>query len=190
MANALTAVRLLLVLPFGILTAGGGEGGAAVMAAVLFVAAIATDLLDGRVARRTNTASAFGGTFDHATDWLFVMSGLIAGATRGVFPWVLPALVAMAFGQYFIDSRWLSPGPGLRRSQLGRYNGILYFAPLGGDILVRLGLRFLRPVLTIVSWLLVLSTVVSICQRLLYLRGSRGKGPSLPVEERSTRSSH
>lgn len=190
MANALTGLRLLLVLPFGILTAEGAGGRAAVMAAVIFIVAIATDLLDGRVARRTNTASAFGGTFDHTTDFLFVMSGLIAGATRDVFPWVLPGLVATAFGQYFIDSHWLSPRPGLRRSQLGRYNGILYFTPLGGDILVRLGFWFLRPLLTIVCWLLVLSTVVSICQRLSYLRGSRAKGPSLRVEERSARSSH
>ena len=178
MANALTALRLVLIFPFAILMAGGGGGRAALALAIIFLVAIATDLLDGRVARRTNTATTFGGTFDHTTDFLFVMAGLIAGATRGAFPWVLPAIIATAFAQYFVDSRWLSRGAGLRGSQLGRYNGILYFAPLGGDILVRLGVWFLQPLVAVACWLLVVSTVVSIGQRLSYLRGSRVPDPS------------
>src|SRR5207302_11176960 len=113
------------------------------------------------------TASAAGGTFDHTVDFLFVTSGLAAGASRGAFPWLLPILVAIAFAQYVVDSYWLHRDRRLRTSRLGRYNGILYFAPLGGDILIRLGLTFLQPLLPILAWTLVDSTLISTAVRML-----------------------
>ena len=166
MAHALTAVRLLLTVPIGLLMASGDDR-APVAAACALIVAIATDLLDGPVARRSGTASAFGGVFDHTTDCLFVVCGLAGGVTRGAFPWLLPTLVAAAFAQYLVDSYWLHRHRRLRGSRLGRYNGILYFVPLCGDTLVRLGLEFLRPAVLLVCWLLVLSTVVSMTQRLI-----------------------
>ena len=66
-----------------------------------------------------------------------------------------------------IDSYWVHRQAKLRGSKLGRYNGILYFVPSIMDILIRMGLRFLDPLLTILVWLLVLSTLVSMAQRLL-----------------------
>src|SRR6266852_3657899 len=126
MANALTTIRLLLVLPFAWLMAAPDARHAA-RAAVILAAAIITDLLDGQIARRRGTASAAGQLFDHTTDVLFVISGLVAGAGRGAFPWILPVLVAAAFAQYVIDSYFLDRARQLRASRLGRYNGILYF---------------------------------------------------------------
>jgi hypothetical protein len=38
------------------------------------------------------------------------------------------------------------------------------------DILIRMGLRLLDPLLTILVWLLVLSTLVSMAQRLMFRR--------------------
>jgi phosphatidylglycerophosphate synthase len=181
-ANLLTAIRLLLVVPTALLIAADHPR-AAVLAAIAIVIAIATDLADGPVARRTGTASPMGGTFDHTTDFLFVVSGMAGGVSRGVFPWILPALVVTAFVQYAVDSRWLQKGKGLRGSRLGRYNGILYFVPICGDTLVRLGLAFLRPGVTLVCWLLVVSTVVSIGQRAWALRQARRTVPGLPSEE-------
>jgi phosphatidylglycerophosphate synthase len=176
MAHALTTARLLLVIPFALLMAQGDPYHAAVAAFVL-VAAIATDLLDGVVARRRGTASAAGGAFDHTTDCLFVTAGLAAGATRAAFPWVLPVLVAAAFAQYVVDSYWLHRGRSLRTSRLGRWNGILYFAPLGGDIVVRLGVSGLRPVLASVVWALVTSTVISMGERLWAVAALRRRAP-------------
>jgi hypothetical protein len=98
---------------------------------------------------------------------LFVTSGLAAGATRGAFPWILPVLVGTAFAQYVVDSYWVDRARRLRPSRLGRYNGVLYFVPLGGDLLVRLGSSSLRPAVTAVAWLLVASTLVSIGDRLI-----------------------
>jgi cardiolipin synthase (CMP-forming) len=165
MANTLTSLRLILTLPFAYLTAEGGSRHV-LLAAVLLAIAIASDLADGPVARRLGTATKAGRAFDHTADFLFVVSGLAAGAWRGAFPWILPVLVTAAFAQYVIDSYWAGGGRTLRPSRLGRYNGILYFAPLAGDLLVRAGFSMIEPLLTALVWLLVASTLVSMGWRL------------------------
>jgi phosphatidylglycerophosphate synthase len=169
MANALTSVRLLLLFPFALFMAKGDARHAA-FGLLALVGAIATDVLDGPTARRRGTVSAAGGTFDHTADFLFVTGGLFAGALRGAFPWILPVLITAAFAQYVIDSYWIHRQSGLRTNQLGRYNGILYFVPLCLDILIRMGLRSLQPLLTPLVWMLVFSTLLSMGQRLIFRR--------------------
>ena len=176
MANALTAVRLLLVLPFALFMAKGDKR-SAMFALVAWLVALVTDILDGPIARRRGTVTAWSGTFDHTTDFLFVTSGLFAGATRGAFPWILPILIAAAFAQYVIDSYWVHRHTRLRGSKLGRYNGMLYFVPTLMDTLIRMGLPFLQPLLTILIWLLVLSTLISMGQRLRLRSSSHQSSP-------------
>jgi CDP-diacylglycerol---glycerol-3-phosphate 3-phosphatidyltransferase len=181
MANALTAVRLLLVIPFALYMSRTDER-SAIFALVAWVVALITDFLDGPIARRRGTVTAWSGTFDHTSDFLFVTSGLFAGAIRGAFPWILPMLITAAFAQYVIDSYWIHRNTKLRGSKLGRYNGILYFVPSLMDILIRLGVRFLALLLTILVWLLVLSTLISMGQRLM-IRSLPEQLPSRPPEK-------
>jgi len=181
MANVLTAVRLLLVIPFAFVMARGDRR-SAIYALIVWVVALITDFLDGPIARRRGTVTAWSGTFDHASDFLFVTSGLFAGATRGAFPWLLPALITAAFLQYVIDSYWIHRHTKLRGSKLGRYNGVFYFVPTCMDCLIRLGLNFLAPLLTILCWMLVVSTVISMGQRLMFPR-SPEQLPSRPPQE-------
>jgi CDP-diacylglycerol---glycerol-3-phosphate 3-phosphatidyltransferase len=169
MANALTAIRLLLVAPFAFFMARGG-GRSALLALIVWAVALATDFLDGPIARRRGTVSALSGAFDHTSDFLFVVSGISAGAFRGVFPWILPICITAAFTQYAIDSYWLHRQIKFRGSKLGRYNGMLYFVPPCMDILIRLGARFLQPLLTVLVWVLVVSTLISMGQRLIFSR--------------------
>ena len=169
MANALTAIRLLLVVPFAFFMARGDER-SALFALIAWAVALATDFLDGPVARRRGTVTALSGTFDHTTDFLFVVSGIFAGAYRGVFPWILPICITAAFAQYVIDSYWIHRQSKLRGSKLGRYNGMLYFVPPCMEIFVRLGARFLQPLLTLLLWALVLSTLISMAQRAMFGR--------------------
>ena len=166
MANALTAVRLLLVVPFAFFMTKGDVRFAR-FALIVWVVALATDFLDGPIARRRGTVTGWSGTFDHTTDFLFVTSGLFAGAVRGVFPWILPVLIVAAFSQYMIDSYWIHRQRRLRGSKLGRYNGMLYFVPTCTEIVIRLGAHWLQSLLTILVWTLVLSTLVSMGQRLM-----------------------
>lgn len=174
-ANALSGLRLLSAPVFAFALAEGRTG----LAFLLFWFAVVTDLLDGRVARARGEASALGGLLDHLADATFVTLGLLAAATRGAAPHVLPVLVALAFAQYAADSRALR-GELLRASALGRLNGIAYFVPLG-TVAVRdaLGLAFPSDAwIRLLGWLLVGSTLLSMLDRAHALLRTRTGGAS------------
>jgi cardiolipin synthase len=169
-ANALTAIRLALI-PAVVYTIGSGLSRPAF---AIFWLAVATDLFDGRVARRRGEASRLGGFLDHASDALFVSAGLAACAARDQVPFLLPPLVLIAFVQYALDSRVLA-GRRLRTSTIGRTNGIAYFVllgiPVGRDAL---GLGWPPDALvSLLGWLLVASTLVSMADRACAWRATR-----------------
>ena len=178
MAHALSLLRLACVVPFWFAMQRGDAGGA-LGCALLLAVAIATDLADGRVARARGTASPLGRALDHGADFLFVVTGLTAAAIRGAIPGILPALVALAFAQYAVDSFLLHGQRQLRMSGLGRANGILYFVPLVGDVLARLGLP-VAALVSAIAWALALTTLASMLDRLLALRRGRGSAGSSP----------
>lgn len=160
-ANALTAVRFLAI-PWLALAIVRGETG---WALGLFVLAVVTDLVDGRVARHYGEVSPLGGVFDHATDAAFVAVGLAAVGVGGELTLWLPAAVLAAFIQYLVDSR--APVKPLRASALGRWNGIAYFVLLGVPV-VRDGLSLGWPPAAFTSaaaWLLLASTIISMADR-------------------------
>lgn len=166
-ANALTALRLALAPAIAWAIAEQSHG----TALAAFALAVASDLADGRVARRYGEASPLGGFLDHATDALFVASGLGALALAGAVPAPLPPLVVAAFAQYALDSRALAGRP-LRTSALGRWNGVAYFVLLGIPV-VRDGLGIGWPPDTLVralGWTLVATTCASMFDRLIAWR--------------------
>jgi phosphatidylglycerophosphate synthase len=169
MANALTAIRLVLVLPMAVALARPVVL-APWLVALMLVLAIASDYFDGPVARKTGAASARGTFFDHATDCLFVTGGLTGAAIAGSITSILPALIPFAFAQYVVDSYVWSRRRQLRASFLGRWNGILYFVPLVLIALARLSgpssfASFLQFATRVLGYLLTLSTVASMIDR-------------------------
>ena len=106
MANLLTAIRLLLIIPVAWAIANPEFIPASILLLLILIA-IVTDYFDGIVARATNTTSARGQLFDHGTDFLFVTSGLSGAAFADVVSPVLPALIIIAFSQYVLDSYFL-----------------------------------------------------------------------------------
>ena len=169
LANAISAVRFIAA-PFSLAAVLGGEWS---LAALLFVGAVASDFVDGWVARHRNTVSALGGVFDHAADAVFVTLTLWgiayseAQVRSDVVPGILPLFIALAFLQYLLDSKALA-GQALRTSVLGRINGIAYFVVVG-VVVIRNALE--------VGWLpdeaiywaclvVLLSTLVSMLDRL------------------------
>jgi cardiolipin synthase len=157
-ANGLTASRVVAapLLALAILQ------DAHAVALLLFAAAVVTDLLDGRVARRLGEVSSLGGVLDHGADAAFVTAGIGALACTGLVPELLPWLIAAAFLQYVVDSR-VATGNTLRASSLGRWNGIGYFVLLGIPV-VRDGLGLAWPgasLLEVLAWVLIASTLVS-----------------------------
>ncbi len=162
-ANALTGLRLAAApgIAFAV------HEGASLLALAIFVLAVVTDLLDGRLARRSGGGSRLGGFLDHATDATFVSLGLLAYAAAGSVPLLLPPLIAAAFAQYALDSRALQ-GSALRASALGRWNGIAYFALLGVPV-VRDGAGIGWPPDGLVrglGWARVATTLLSMALRL------------------------
>lgn len=183
-AHLLTGVRLLLVPPAALAFADRLPGGP-LWPAVFVTLAIATDHLDGMAARSGGTASPGGQVFDHTTDFLFVTASLGGAASAGLVPWALPALIVVAFAQYVTDSFVLDRRKELRMSRLGRWNGILYFAPLVGITLFHLPVpsgvaTALRTLVIATSWVLAASTVASIVDRALATRRVSDSGPPSP----------
>ena len=187
--DLLSLSRLALAYPFFRAMQLDGSS-AAWVAAACFVAAVVTDLLDGRLARRLGTVSARGRALDHTSDFVFVASGLFGAAIRGALPVWLPLLVSLAFLQYVLDSLVLHRSRELRLSRLGRWNGVLYFVPAAGDILVRLGFALLAPAVPLVAWALVFTTLLSMGERARSGWLSRRRAPGSHEEGRGARSRH
>ena len=170
MANLLTFLRLLLALPVSLALADNELLPAWVLAMCLLVA-ITSDFLDGKVARTFGTASARGQIFDHTADFIFVTSGLAGAASADLVPEILPILITLAFSQYVLDSYFLYRQKSLRMSFLGRWNGVFYFGPLLLITSIRLleNIRWAAEtaltILSLLAWVLVISTVTSILDR-------------------------
>lgn len=170
MAHAITALRLLAVVPaFWAFSQPGNVPAWGL--ALIMVVAIVSDLVDGKIARRTGSASARGMLFDHTTDCLFVTAGLAGAAVAGVLPVILPVLVPIAFSQYVLDSYFLHRQRQLRMSALGRWNGVFYFAPLVMVVIAGLHVPLLSELARLLvrpcAVLLAVSTVLSIGDRAL-----------------------
>ena len=119
------------------------------LAGMIFAGAVASDFLDGIIARWRNTVSNLGGVLDHTADAVFVavtlwgIAYLEVGTGTDVVPGILPWFIVLAFLQYVFDSKALSGQP-LRASWLGRVNGIAYYV-VAGTVIGRnaLGLEWL-----------------------------------------------
>ena len=169
MANLLTAIRLLLLVPVAWGIAVPDFMPAAMLVALVIIA-IATDYFDGIVARATQSSSPAGQLFDHATDFLFVTSGLAAATVLGLIMPLLPVLIIIAFAQYVLDSHFLYRRKNLHMSSLGRLNGIFYFLPIilisASRLELLAALEDLLLLCTVwLGYLLIATTVASIVDR-------------------------
>ena len=170
--NYLTLIRFLLIAPICFVIVEQLW----LIAVAIFLVAIISDILDGYLARTLNQTSALGGLFDHATDALFVCAGLACVALDGSVVYWLPPLIILSFIQYVLDSKALS-GQKLISSVIGQGNGIAYFMLLGcalGYKTLEVDSNVFSRIILVASWLLCLSTVVSMCDRAVALwRNSR-----------------
>jgi phosphatidylglycerophosphate synthase len=132
-ANALTAARLVLTPLFVVAVWSAGERRVwGVLAVALFAVVAASDVWDGRVARRFGSDSSAGRVFDHFADIGFIVVALSAYVWLGTAPWWVPASIAASFGFYVVDS-WSRPTVrgGLIGSRIGHAAGVLNYGLIG-----------------------------------------------------------
>ena len=175
-ANVISLARLAAT-PFSLAAVLDGNWR---LAGLIFAGAVASDFLDGIIARWRGTVSNLGGVLDHTADAVFVavtlwgIAYLEVGAGTDVVPGILPWLIVLAFLQYLFDSKALSGQP-LRASWLGRVNGIAYYV-VAGTVIGRnaLGLDWLPDEAIYWATLAVLvSTLASMFDRLRALTNLR-----------------
>lgn len=108
-ANRVTLLRALLVLPVAALALQSGVTDPGLREAAVFLSGVALllDGVDGWVARRTGSGTAFGARFDMETD-AFLILVLSALAWRGgpVGPWIL-GIGALRY--LFVAAGWVWP---------------------------------------------------------------------------------
>lgn len=125
-ANLLSASRFVLAAVW--LSAFlSGDGRPEVLGSIALAAA-ASDFIDGRVARWMRSASGFGRWLDSLADVVFVLTALTCEAAVGAIPALVPALIAVSFAQYAIDSVAISRSSTPVRSRLGHWGGVINFA--------------------------------------------------------------
>ncbi len=93
-ANALTLSRAFLA-PLILIALTSDIGGGAGPALILTGIAVATDYLDGAIARRFAVVSRFGKVADALTDAMVFVAIFVGLGVRGVLPPWLPALIAV-----------------------------------------------------------------------------------------------
>lgn len=97
--NKLTLFRVFLIPVFVVLYLVGWRSQEMRLAAALvFIAASLTDLLDGKIARKYNLITDFGKFMDPLADKLLVVSALICLIVSGqVYAWIVIIIVAREF---------------------------------------------------------------------------------------------
>jgi CDP-diacylglycerol--glycerol-3-phosphate 3-phosphatidyltransferase len=93
--NAITVVRILLAPLFVwmLLADGGDDGWLRWAAAVLFIVAIATDGVDGALARRQGLVTDLGKLLDPIADKVLTGGALIALSILGELPWWVTVVI-------------------------------------------------------------------------------------------------
>ncbi|WP_207457572.1 CDP-diacylglycerol--glycerol-3-phosphate 3-phosphatidyltransferase [Desertivibrio insolitus] len=96
-ANIITILRILLapVFVWMLLADGGDDGALRWTAAALFVLAIATDSVDGILARRRNLITDLGKLLDPIADKVLIGGALIALSLLGELWWWVTALILL-----------------------------------------------------------------------------------------------
>jgi len=133
-ANLLTGLRVLLTPGFTLAVWFADRSLLVGIGAVaIFAVVAASDVLDGRLARRFGAASNAGRVFDHLADIGFLVCALSTYVGLGIAPWWVPATIAVAFAVYVVDSWWRTPlaAPGLVGSRLGHIGGVCNYVLVG-----------------------------------------------------------
>lgn len=160
--NKLTILRIIMI-PFFVLfllLEGGNNAGYRYVAAAIFIVASLTDLLDGKIARKYNLVTNFGKFMDPLADKLLVCSGLICFVELGQLPaWFVIIIISREF--IISGFRLVASDNGLviAASYWGKFKTA---SQMVMSVLLIVNISALSLVTTVISWLALILTVVSL----------------------------
>jgi CDP-diacylglycerol--glycerol-3-phosphate 3-phosphatidyltransferase/cardiolipin synthase len=156
--NLLTAVRFVVAAPLVVALQRFDVG----LAVLLLCIAVASDILDGWLARRLKVCSTAGAYLDAAADFTLLFAAFTVLVLRSVYPAWLLLVIGVMFIQFIVTSRLKTPV----YDPVGKYIGAMLYAALFAllllpDLLVSYGL-----LAGITAWI-----AVSYLSRLLMFTG-------------------
>jgi len=106
------------------------SGNFPIAAFILFVVMDVSDVLDGLAARRFGCQSAKGAALDSGVDFAALLAIVIFDVQSGDLPVLIPALMAISFGSFVLET--ILGGPATK-ARVGKYSGaVLYFVLTAG----------------------------------------------------------
>ena len=123
--NILTIIRVVLI-PFFIFFFSLSSPRSAIIAAVIFLVASLTDLLDGYLARRRKEVTQFGKFLDPVADKLLIVSALILLVANGRVPaWLAIVIIGREFAVTAFRAIASSEGVIIAAEGTGKYKMFL-----------------------------------------------------------------
>ena len=173
--NALTILRLCLVPVFAwlLLRDGGDDQTSRVWAAVVFLGASLTDLVDGEIARRQGQVTTFGKVADPIADKALTGTALVGLSYLGELPWwvtvvILIREIGVTLLRFWVIRRGVIPASrGGKAKTVAQMVAILmYLLPLTGWLVTA------REVVMGVALLLTIGTGIDYVLRAQRLRAA------------------
>lgn len=158
--NSLTVLRIFFV-PLLVALLLTSEPNRDLWAVGVFLAAAATDLLDGYFARRRAQVSRLGTLLDPIADKLLTSAAFISLVELHLIPaWIVVIIVGREFAVSGLRAIASSEGFIIRASDIGKTKMVLQVAAITAIVLER---RFplVAPLGTVLLWLVVVSALVS-----------------------------
>ena len=160
--NKLTILRVIMI-PFfvvALLWDGGQNQTYRYIAAVIFVIASLTDLLDGKIARRYGLVTNFGKFMDPLADKLLVCSALICLIELGQMPsWMVIIIISREFIISGFRLVAAEQGIVIAASYWGKFKTTFQMIAV---ILLIVDLPVLRIPAVVCTWIALILTVVSL----------------------------
>src|SRR5204862_197195 len=162
--NFITLTRILLIPVFVVLFATPTPN-RSLTAALVFVVAAVTDLLDGYLARRRKQVTTLGRLLDPIADKLLISSALVSLVQLGIVPaWMVAIIIGREFAVSGLRNIAATEGFTIEASRLGKGKMALQVAAVAGLILGRVRGGWVLQTANILLWAVVFFALVSMVQ--------------------------
>ena len=160
--NKLTILRVIMI-PFfvaALMVDGGTNQTMRYVAAAIFIIASQTDMLDGKIARKYNLVTSFGKFMDPLADKLLVCSALICMIELGQLPaWMVIIIISREFIISGFRLVAADNGVVIAASYWGKFKTVFQMV---GVVLLILNIEALSVITSLVIWIALILTVVSL----------------------------